>query len=250
MKVADQVFQDLLLLIEKQQLTVGDRLPSERKLSEMLGVSRSSLRDAIQKMHSVGMIDSRKGAGNYIQKSIGKDWQMQYILEPLGSLFESDPLFRFDVQEARVILEEGTAWYAAQRATPEDIKKIEACYDALTQYQRNGDTDNAAKADANFHLTIAEASHNLVLIQMMRSVFQLLQSNVILARQKIYTHAYGFEDLNLQHAQILMAIKNQDPHLAKEAVGGHINFVIGQIHAIEKAEARIQRATRFQNISL
>lgn len=249
MKVADQVYQDLVLLIEKQQLAVGDRLPSERKLSETLGVSRSSIREAIQKMHSQGMVSSRMGAGNYIEKSIGDDWHTHYIAEPLGALYQRDPLFRFDVQEARVILEGGTAWYAAQRATSDDITQIETCYNALTEYQRTGDTQQAAIADANFHLAIAEASHNLVLIQMMRSVFELLQSNVVLARQKIYTQAYGFDDLHLQHAQILTAIKNQDPQLARDAVSGHIEFVIGQIHAIEEADARIERASRFKTLA-
>lgn len=246
MKVAEQVFQDLILLIEKQQLKIGDRLPSERKLIEMLGVSRTSVREALQKMQILGMISSRLGAGNYIEKSIGNNWHDQYIMQPLGLLLESDPLFRFDVQEARVILEGGTAWYAAQRASDADIAKIQEFYDELTYYQQVGDTQNAATADANFHLAIAEASHNLVLIQMMRSVFELLQYNVVLARQKIYTHAYGFEQLHLQHATVLNAIKDQDPQKAREAVGSHIEFVIAQVHAIEDADARIQRASRFK----
>lgn len=179
MKVSDRVLQSLRHLIETQQMKVGDRLPAERKLCEQLGVSRSSLREAIQQLTSQGMLVSKVGAGTYLQQ-LPSSWSQHQIVQPLSELIDEDPAYRFDVQEARIILEGGTAWHAALRATPEDIQHIRDCYDQITHFQSLGDDEQAARADANFHLAIAEASHNLVLIQVMRGVFDLLQFNVAL----------------------------------------------------------------------
>lgn len=81
-------------------------------------------------------------------------------MQPLSNLIDEDPAYRFDVQEARMVLEGGTAWYAAQRATAEDLKNIRACYEQIAHFQILGDDDQAAITDAKFHLAIAEASHN------------------------------------------------------------------------------------------
>lgn len=102
-------------------MQVGDRLPAERKLCEQLGVSRSSLREALQHLVSQGMLVSRVGAGTYLQE-LPNHWSQHHIVQPLSDLMDVDPEYRFDVQESRLILEGGTAWYAAQRATPDDIK--------------------------------------------------------------------------------------------------------------------------------
>ena len=86
------------------------------------------------------------------------------ILQTLTPLLDADPLYRLDVQEARIVLEGGTAWYAAQRASKQDIEKIRFHYEQLANSQAHGDTEQAAIADANFHLAIAEASQNAVLL--------------------------------------------------------------------------------------
>lgn len=108
-------------------------------------------------------------------------------MNPISNLIEEDPLYRFDVQEARLLLEGGTAWYAALRSTPEDRAKIHHYFNEISRHQNAGDSAQAAVADAEFHLAIAEASHNVVLIQMMRSLFDLLQYNVLLGRKKFIT---------------------------------------------------------------
>ena len=208
MKVSDKVVQDLRTLVEKNQMQVGDRLPAERKLCEQLGVSRSSLREAIQQLTSQGMLVSKVGAGTFLQQ-LPTNWSQYQIVQPLSNLIDEDPAYRFDVQEARMVLEGGTAWYAAQRATAEDLKNIRACYEQIAHFQILGDDDQAAIADAKFHLAIAEASHNLVLIQMMRGLFDLLQYNVVLGRRKVYTEAHRFDQLHDQHFQVMDAIERR-----------------------------------------
>lgn len=247
MKVSDKVVQSLRNLIEKNHMQVGDRLPAERKLCEQLGVSRSSLREALQHLVSQGMLVSRVGAGTYLQE-LPNHWSQHHIVQPLSDLMDVDPEYRFDVQESRLILEGGTAWYAAQRATPDDIKKIRQCYDQIAHYQLLGDDDEAARADARFHLAIAEASHNVVLIQLMRSLFDLLQFNVVLGRRKVYSEAHRFDQLQDQHFKVMAAIERQDPEAARQAVCGHIEFVIQQVRTIDEDEARQQRMCRLNRI--
>lgn len=248
MKVSDKVVQDLRTLVEKNQMQVGDRLPAERKLCEQLGVSRSSLREAIQQLTSQGMLVSKVGAGTFLQQ-LPTNWSQYQIVQPLSNLIDEDPAYRFDVQEARMVLEGGTAWYAAQRATAEDLKNIRACYEQIAHFQILGDDDQAAIADAKFHLAIAEASHNLVLIQMMRGLFDLLQYNVVLGRRKVYTEAHRFDQLHDQHFQVMDAIERQDPEAARSAVCGHIEFVVRQVRMIDEEDARRQRASRLNRIA-
>ena len=247
MKVSDQAVQQLRILIEQNNMQVGDRLPAERKLCEQLGVSRSSLREAIQHLVSKGLLVSKAGSGTFLQQ-LPSNWSNHQIVEPLSGLIDQDPAYRFDVQEARSILEGGTAWYAARRATQEDMENIRQCYEQIAHYQSIGDDNQASIADAKFHLAIAEASHNLVLIQMMRGLFDLLQYNVVLGRRKVYTEAHRFDQLHDQHFQVMHAIERRDPEAARNAVCGHIEFVVQQVRSIDEEDARRQRASRLNRI--
>ena len=247
MKVSDKVVQSLRILIEHNNMQVGDRLPAERKLCEQLSVSRSSLREAIQQLTSMGILQSRGGAGTFLQQ-LSSNWSQHQIVQPLSHLIDQDPAYRFDVQEARIVLEGGTAWYAAQRATPEDLLNIRRCYEQISHSQGLGNDDQAAQADAKFHLAIAEASHNLVLIQMMRSLFDLLQFNVVLGRRKVYSEPRRFDQLHLQHHQVMAAIERRDPEAARKAVCGHIEFVIQQVRSLDEEDARRQRASLLNRI--
>lgn len=247
MKISNKVVQSLRMLIEENHMQVGDRLPAERKLCEQLGVSRSSLREAISQLSSTGMLVSKVGAGTFLQQ-LPSNWSTYQIVEPLSNLIDEDPAYRFDVQEARMILEGGTAWHAAQRATAEDLENIRQCFDQISHFQSMGDDDQAAIADAKFHLAIAEASHNLVLIQMMRGLFDLLQYNVVLGRRKVYTEAKRYDQLYEQHFQVMDAIERKDPDAARKAVCGHIEFVVQQVRMIDEEEARRHRASRLNRI--
>ena len=247
MKVSDKVVQNLRIFIHKNNVQVGDRLPAERKLCEQLKVSRSSLREAIQQLISQGVLISKVGAGTYLQQG-PVDWSQHQIVQPLSNLIDVDPEYRFDVQESRLVLEGGTAWYAAQRATPDDIAKIRQCYEQIAHFQAIGNDDEAARADAKFHLAIAEASHNVVLIQLMRSLFNLLEFNVVLGRRKIYSESHRFDQLHDQHFHVMDAIERQDPEAARAAVCGHIEFIIQQVRSIDEEEARRERASRLNRI--
>lgn len=255
MRVSDKAIEQLRQLIVEKNMQVGERLPSERKLCALLGVSRSTLREAIQYLQAQGMLKSRIGDGTYIQyitpPSSANECQNQSImpLTLINDLIDQDPSYRFDVQEARLILEGGTAFYAAERATKQDRAKIRYYYEQIAHYQSLGDGEQAAICDANFHLAIAEASHNLILIQMMRELFDLLQFNILLGRRKVYAEPVRFDQLHQQHFEVMTAIDQNNPAAARESVCHHIEFVIQQVRLIDEAEARLKRSYRLAKLN-
>ncbi len=243
MTVIDHSIQKLAEMLETLGLNVGDRLPAERKLCEMLSMSRATLREALSQLNAQGMLSKRQGSGSYLNAHPSL-WSISPNLNVLGSLMSEDPDYRYDVQEARAVLESGTAWYAAKRASEEDRQMIREAYERLLHYQAQGQDELSADADAAFHLAIAEASHNVVLIQMMRNVFKLLRYNVALGRRKLYADQQRFDQLNLQHAEVLEAIERRDPEAASRAVRQHLDFVIQEVREIDEAEARRLRKNR------
>ncbi len=196
----------------------------------------------------MGVLVSKWVRGTFLKQlpcGLGQSYQ---IVRPISSLISEDPAYRFDVREERIILEGGTTWYAAQRASREDLVHIRHYYDQISHFQSLGNDDEAARADAKFHLAIAEASHNLVLIQMMRGLFDLLQFNVVLGRRKVYTEAHRLINCMISTFKVMDAIERRDPEAARKAVCGHIEFVVQQVRMIDEEEARRQRASRLNRI--
>ena len=244
-KIADQIKQ----LIQERQLTVGDRLPSERDLAELFDVSRSPVREAIRALNSQGLLITKPGGGTYVQTEI-MTWPTQSI-GSLTTLLSEDPHYRYDVLEARHALEVSTAWYAALRATPEDKQKIQACFDVMIEHQQNGDTAQSARADAQFHLAIAEDSHNRLLLQIMRGLFDLVFSTVKENRQVMFRFDDEKNRLHLtnQHHAVMQAIFDGDANQAKRLMSQHLDFVRAAIRTSEENDARLQRIHRLSDIS-
>ncbi|KGF31665.1 transcriptional regulator LldR [Oligella urethralis] len=247
-RVADKIKDQIKQLIQARQLAVGERLPSERDLAELFEVSRSAVREAIRALNSQGLVVTRPGGGTFVQTDI-MTWPSQSFAT-LTTLLSDDPHYRYDVLEARHALEISTAWYAAQRATPEDKRKIQTCLDIMLKHQQRGEMEEAAQADARFHLAIAEASHNLVLLQIMRGLFDLVFSTVKENRRLMFTmdDVKNHRHLTEQHEAVMQAIVNHDPERAKTVMGEHLDFVSHSIRSSEEDAARIQRMHRLSEV--
>ncbi|MEG3110026.1 transcriptional regulator LldR [Pantoea sp. T14] len=229
--------------INEHQLEPGMRLPAERQLSAELGVSRSSLREAIQQLISSGMLISRRGGGTWLRQQLAP-WSEQRIVAPIRQLLADDPDYRYDILEARHAIEASTAWHAALRATESDKEKLQYAFDATLKMTESDDPDLAAQADVRFHLAIAEASHNVVLLQTMRGFFDLLQSSVMQSRQRMYIQPVIFARLTEQHQAILNAILAGDAEAAQQAAMQHLGFVHTTMKGLHEDEARQARITR------
>lgn len=247
MSMEKPLIDRLRQFIADQQLQPGARLPAERQLAQQLTVSRSSLREAIQTLISEGVLISRRGGGNFIAEQRTADWSANRLVMPLSTLLADDPGYRYDVLEARIAIESSTAWHAARRATPEDKAHIQRCYQMMLQVSDRDDPDLAAHSDVRFHLAIAEAAHNLVLLQAMRGLFDLLQSSVMQSRQRMYTAPEIFRQLAVQHEAICQAIVAGDADRARSTTIHHLEFVDATMRNLHEEEARRARSMRIPN---
>ena len=238
-RLSDEVASRVRALIDEQNLEPGMKLPAERQLAMQLGVSRNSLREALAKLVSEGVLLSRRGGGTFVRWQ-HEAWSEQNIVQPLKSLMADDPDYSFDILEARHAIEASTAWHAAMRATTADKEKIRLCFEAT----QSEDPDLASQADVRFHLAIAEASHNVVLLQTMRGFFDVLQSSVKQSRQRMYLVPPVFSQLTAQHLAVLDAIVTGDADGARKAMMAHLSFVHTTIKRFDEDQARQARITR------
>ena len=239
-RLSDRIAQELERSIVDGTLKPGERLPAERQLAERLGVSRPSLREAIQKLASKGLLNSRQGGGTYVSETLNSA-----MTDPLMAMLQQQPDARYDVLEVRHALEGQAAYYAALRATGDDRKRIRAKFDAMIELHVDGDDPIAeARADADFHLSITEASHNIVLLHVMRSLFTVLQNSIKHNLDKLYTIPKVFEPLSAQHEQLMRSVIDGDPEGAREAAQNHLVFVEESLQGIDEEQARHERYLR------
>lgn len=247
MRISDQIAEQLYQLVQQRQLQPGQRLPAERQLAEEMKVSRTALREAIQKLSSQGILVSRAGAGTFVQTTvphpIGGTLQAISALEPL---IRTDAQYLYDVLETRESLEVSTAWYAAQRATDEDKQRLQRRFDELLHYQSIQDTESAARADARFHLCIAQASHNAVIVQVMGSLFELVLGTVAENRQRMFAQDSSdvLEHLTQHHYDLMQAILAGEAQQARSVMLVHLNFVRDKLMQADADAARQQRLNR------
>lgn len=244
-RLSDRVAAQLRALIGEQNLQPGQRLPSERVLAVQLEVSRTVLREAIAQLAGLGVLIARVGGGTYVSAPAAPTpAAIDAPLLPYLPVFQGDPEYRFDVLEIRHALEGATAWHAALRATDADRARIGAAFARMLAAHDQDDPAGEARADADFHLAIAEASHNLVLLQVMRGLFDLLQTNISQSRERLYTAPHTFERLLAQHREMMDAVLGGDPERARAAAHAHLEFVHTSLRTLDDNEARHARASR------
>lgn len=239
-KVSDAIVSQIEQLILDGVLKPGERLPSERELAQELSVSRPSLREAITTLKSRGLLQSRRGGGNYVVDVVSPA-----LTDPLIDLLKNHPKAMFDVLELRHALEEVTAYFAAIRATEADREILRCRFAALEEIQRGQhEPQHDSVADANFHLAIADASHNVALIHVMRGLFNLLLSHICRSLERLYTRESSYLIVHSQHQAILNAILERDPDAARQAAHVHLAFVETTLRELDEETTRQERSQR------
>ncbi|PZW49550.1 GntR family transcriptional regulator [Pseudomonas sp. URMO17WK12:I2] len=246
-RLSDDIVTRLEAMILEGTLKAGERLPAERVLAEQFGVSRPSLREAIQKLAAKGLLSSRQGGGTYVCENLGSTFS-----DPLMHLLENNVDAQRDLLEFRHTLEGSCAYYAALRATDMDRQRLGEAFERLQDcYGRAGEVTRAEEgaADASFHLAIAEASHNAVLLHTIRGLFDLLKRNVVTNIGGMYAlrgETRGM--LNAQHRALFEAIMEGRAEDARALSNQHIDYVQEVLADVVQQEAREQRAQRRQGL--
>lgn len=244
-KLADAIVERLEAMILEGTLKPGQRLPPERVLAEQFGVSRPSLREALQKLTAKGLLISRQGGGNYVVESVGISFS-----DPLMPLLQGKEDAQRDLLEFRHTLEAACAYYAARRATDIDRNRLGEAFAALQACYEQGDKVSRAEegaADANFHLAIAEASHNAVLLHTIRGLFDLLKRNVLTNIGGMYAQREETREMLIsQHRALYEAIVQGRAEDARRLSEQHIDYVQEVLAEVQLEAQRQARAERRQ----
>lgn len=223
--VAEKIQRELEARLLNGTWTVGTRLPAERVLAEMLGVSRNSLRVAIFSLKARGLLISKWGSGVFVT-----DRLQGIIPSPWRQLVADHPDLRWDTLEFRRELEGATAHYAALRADKSDLKKIGSTIKRLNKAYDTGATHEEHKADADFHEAIAEASHNSMFLYLHAGILRLLREHISLNLQALEDPSGKVtKQLREQHLAIWHAIRQGQPDTARQAMLAHIDFTRSEL---------------------
>ncbi len=238
-RISDAVASTLERRILEGSLKPGDRLPPERELATELGVSRPSLREAIQKLASKGMVQSRQGGGTFVTAALESSF-----FDPWQDMMGSYPNLREDMLEFRRMIEGQAAEWAAERATDADLLRLEQSFNALQATFQNDDTEKRSDADIAFHQAIGDASHNVLVGHLSAALLRLMHDNIRLNLGELKMVPAASQLLMSQHAAIHSAIVEKKPQAARSAAETHIDFVRETLAQTLRSVARRETAER------
>lgn len=216
-KVYEQVITQIKAMIAKGILKKGDKLPSERELVDKLGVSRTSIREALRALEIIGLIESRQGEGNFIRSNFENS-----LFEPLSVMFMLQKSSTLEIHQVRVMIETETASLAAKNIKDKDIEVLQEYIDKLENSHNEVDR---SIADKNFHYKVAECCGNFLINNILRSVSSLMDAFIVNARIAIVNEAKERELLVKQHRDILQALINRDSEAAVKAMREHLECI-------------------------
>ncbi|MDP1667474.1 FCD domain-containing protein [Phaeovulum sp.] len=230
-KLSQAVVRQIEVLILQGVLRPGERLPSERELSERLGVSRPSLREAVAELQEAGLLVTRAGAGIFVADVLSAAFSPALI-----RLFASHDQAVFDYLSFRRDMEGLAAERAARLGSDTDLKVIDTLFSRMeTAHQKRNPADEAA-LDAEFHMAIVEASHNVIMLHMMRAMFGLLLEGVFYNRNVMFRQRTTRDSLLDQHRAINAALQARNAPAAKAAIETHLSFVEAALLDQQKAD--------------
>jgi GntR family transcriptional repressor for pyruvate dehydrogenase complex len=219
-KLSSAVVRQIEGLILRGILRPGERLPSERDLADRLGVSRPSLRDAVAELQAEGLLATKAGSGIYVADVLGSAFS-----PALTRLFATHEEAVFDYLSFRRDMEGLAADRAARLGSDSDLKVVQAVFDKMEAAHARRNAKAEAELDAQFHTAIIEASHNVVMLHMMRAMFDLLREGVFYNRQVMFSQRMTRDALLDQHRAINSALQARDPGAARAAVERHLDYV-------------------------
>lgn len=230
-KLSHSVIRQVESLILRGILKPGERLPSERELSEKMSVSRPSLREALADLQHRGFLTSKAGAGVYVADVLGSAFAPALV-----ALFATHDEAVFDYISFRRDMEGLAAERAARMASDTDLKVINTIFEKMEIAHQKRNPADEAHLDADFHLSIIEASHNIIMLHMMRSMYELLREGVFYNRTMMFKQRMTRDALLDHHRVINTALQARDPVAARAAVNTHLLFVENALSDQQKSE--------------
>ncbi len=214
-RLYEQIVQQIEESVLNGTLKPGDQLPAERDLAQRLGVSRTAVREAVKTLREKGLVEAYSGRGTFITDGTSQAARQSFDLMVKIGQQEGSP----HLAELRLILEPGIAALAASRMQEEFLVAMREAFAVMERSQK----DPAAfiEADLDFHLAMAEAAGNPLILSLIDSIVGLLREQ----RTKIFTVAGGPQRGQMHHKRILEAVEKRDPEMARAAMREHLEQV-------------------------
>jgi len=232
--LSTQTLDQLIGWLKDGTFKPGSKLPSQNELVDHFGVSRTGIREALQMMAVLNLIDIRPGSGCFV-----KTVSTEYIVhaDVLALLLEKEALM--DVIEARKLVESGIAALATERAVAEDFWRMEDVLISIDRAIQKGET--IATIATEFHCALAEASHNAVLAKLVRSFTRLMaRAGDLLESSVVDLDAFKRYELT-SHQDLLNVVKLRDPEKSRKAMIDHISYseglIVDALNRADKVEA-------------
>jgi len=216
--VSDDIVEQVVSAIFSGNLSAGGKLPPERALAQAFGVGRQALREAIQKLQGMGLLEVRKPQGTYV-----RDLSADVLRQSLARIFDGDVGSFLHFLDVRKWMEAMTAAEAAQRATTEDIGQIETTLPRLRLAASQNDREALDEADVAFHMAIVAATHNGPLVHLVDTFGDIMWASHGLRLAVL--RAQSLQTICEEHAAICEAIRSRAPDRARDAMLHHIEMI-------------------------
>ena len=213
-RIYEEIVRQVKLMIAEGRLKSGDQLPPERDLAEKFVVSRTSVREALRALESLGLVEIRPGEGTFV-----REMSVEALVEPLALIMASQREAIGELFEARRLLEPAVSALAAMRATPEEIHEMERILEEQAKEIATGRTGLAQ--DAQFHAALGAAAHNRAITRIAHAVMDVLTQSREESLNTPGRPARSHED----HRRILAAVKARDEAGARRAMLDHLEAV-------------------------
>ena len=224
-KISTKIAEQIKALIKEGDLKPGDALPPERELVKVFNVSRASLREALNSLTGMGFLEMSQK-----QRTIVKSLASGRMTEPLHLLIKDDIQTVFELIEVRKAIETWNAYHAAERANNDDITRLENSLESMKM--KIEQRISVVEDDADFHLAMAEATHNKIQTHLMFSIYDLLKESL-----GGYYESIRMQDIFDQHSNVLAAIKKRDPDLASKRMREHLDYVESRVKEFSSNDA-------------
>lgn len=238
-KLSDVITERLESMIVDGTLSAGEKLLPERELAGKFNVSRPSLREAIQNLQAKGLIERKQGGGTFVSQHLNKR-----LSDPLLELISKRPETQFDLLEFRHSLEGMAAFYAALRGSSEDHAALTKALEKLNSPSVKANPEEEALALGEFYFVMAQASQNMVLVQVMQAMRLMLEDNVKQNLAMLRSGAQVENEISQQRTAIVQAIISGNPDAARDASHLHLSFIEQTLLDINKNNVHVQRSLR------
>jgi GntR family transcriptional repressor for pyruvate dehydrogenase complex len=214
-RLYEQIVQQIEESVLNGSLKPGDQLPAERDLAQRLGVSRTAVREAVKTLREKGLVEAYSGRGTFITDGTSQAARQSFDLMVKIGQQEGSP----HLAELRLILEPGIAALATARVEEEDLAAMREAVAVMDRAQK--DPGAYIEADLDFHLALAEAAANPLILSLIDSIVGLLREQ----RIKIFNIEGGPQRGQFHHKRILEAVERRDPEMARDAMRAHLEQV-------------------------